>query len=255
MDLKTYLEKKRNIQDDTARRVSCLKCLRPAECCFCGDVTPFHTQTKFVLLMHPKEAKKQKVGTGRMTHHLLSHSEIIVGENFDDNKRLQDILSSKDREYLLLYPGKESLCLSSQANQRSFDKTKKYVVFILDGTWPCAKSMMRESRCLHHLKRISFSRSIQSKFEIKHQPADYCLSTIESVYCLLEDLDKIGLEQVGELKEQLIDQLDRLVGFQKMCAEDPTRNHYVRSSKPFKTVEERVRSDKKRKIFYVKENN
>ena len=47
----------------------------------CEHIKPFLTKTKFCLLMHPKEAKKEKTGTGRATHRFLKNSDQIV-DNF-----------------------------------------------------------------------------------------------------------------------------------------------------------------------------
>ncbi len=46
----------------------CQRCHRPGSTCLCEEVTTLQVRTKFVFLMHPKEAKKTKNGTGRMAH-------------------------------------------------------------------------------------------------------------------------------------------------------------------------------------------
>jgi DTW domain-containing protein YfiP len=130
--------------------------------------------------------------------------------------------------------------------------SKTPVIFILDATWPCAKSMMRESSCLHSLPRISFDPKVKSRFSIKHQPADYCLSTIESVYEVLCLLENQSLEQIGEQKNTLITALKKLVDYQIMCAKDPSRSNYRRQNKTFSIQSQRVQSKKwkKRKICF-----
>ena len=45
--------------------------------------------------MHPKEYKKEKKGTGTMTHLQLENSEIIVGVDFANNKRINEILTDE----------------------------------------------------------------------------------------------------------------------------------------------------------------
>jgi DTW domain-containing protein YfiP len=72
---------------------------------------------------------------------------------------------------------------------------KRPHLFILDGTWPCARKMLKLSKNLQKLKRVSFDNKIESKFIIKQQPASLCLSTIESVYTVLNLLKKGDLEQ------------------------------------------------------------
>ena len=53
----------------------------------CGSITPMETRTRFVFLMHPKEFKQEKAGTGRLTHLCLKNSEILVGVGFDECMR------------------------------------------------------------------------------------------------------------------------------------------------------------------------
>ncbi len=159
--------------------------------------------------MHPKEYKKEKNGTGCMTNLQLENSEIIVGVDFSKNDRVNEILTNEEIGSFLLYPGKESFNLS----QRNGSEMKSFIsnganFFILDGTWPCARKMLKLSTNLQKLNRVSFDNSIASKFIIKQQPEALCLSTIESVYTVLNLLNKGGIEQC--------DTTDFLLPFEKM---------------------------------------
>ena len=51
------------------------------------------TRTKFVLLMHPKEFKKEKAATGRLTHLCLANSEIHCGIEFDRHEAVQALIA------------------------------------------------------------------------------------------------------------------------------------------------------------------
>lgn len=260
MNLQEYklkrLEERKNLERSYAKqRNYCLQCLRPKNACFCLHIKPFQTNFEFCLLMHPKEARKERLGTGRLAHLILKNSRIIVGEHFDDNQEVLKIIGDPNYQSLLLYPGRDSCNLSTEKSDKiksHFSSDKKTIIFILDGTWPCAKSMMRESKILHSLPRISFNSNITSRFDIKHQPAKYCLSTIESIYVVLQELEKHELEKVGDKKENLILLLDKLVEFQIKCACDPSLNHYRRGSRPYKKPSERKDSKKweSRKICF-----
>ena len=248
MDIKQYQEKKNQIleaqkQEQTKQRILCLSCFRPKKACFCDTVTPFSTFFKFCLLMHPKEAKKERLGTGRMTNNVLINSQIIVDENFDQNDEVQEILKSDQYYPMLLYPGNKSLNISNNNIDRDHLKNKIPLIFVLDGTWPCAKTMIRETKTLHSIPRISFSSEVESKFAIKHQPSKYCLSTIESIFQVISILEEQGLENVGEKKFQLMELLSHLVEFQIKCATDPNLSSY-RKKKTYKDPSERKPSKK-----------
>jgi DTW domain-containing protein YfiP len=154
--------------------------------------------------MHPKEYKKEKNGTGHMTKLQLENSEIIVGVDFTNNKRVNEILAKKNSASFLLYPGEDNFNLSTSksSEMNSFMGDHPHI-FILDGTWPCARKMLKLSTNLQQLKRVSFDNEIKSKFIIKQQPHALCLSTIESVYTVLNLLKEVDLEQC-ETKDFLI---------------------------------------------------
>lgn len=191
--------------------MKCYKCMRPTSTCICKHISTINTKTRFIILMHPKEYKKEKNGTGYMTNLQLENSEIIVGVDFSNNDRVNEILTNEEIGSFLLYPGRESFNLS----QRNGSEMHSFLaaganIFILDGTWPCARKMLKLSTNLQTLNRVSFDNSIESKFIIKQQPEALCLSTIESVYTVLNLLKKGGVEQC--------DTTDFLIPFEKMIA-------------------------------------
>ncbi|MEP2239885.1 MAG: tRNA-uridine aminocarboxypropyltransferase [Maribacter sp.] len=190
-------------------RVKCYKCMRPSTTCICEHINTVETKTRFIILMHPKEYKKERNGTGCMTNLQLENSEIIVGVDLSDNDRVNEILKNENTNSFLLYPGRESFNLSQRNGSEMHSFLGKGAnIFILDGTWPCARKMLKLSKNLQKLKRVSFDNSIASKFIIKQQPEALCLSTIESVYTVLNLLNKGGVEQC--------DTTDFLVPFEKM---------------------------------------
>lgn len=253
MNLGEYLSlKKDRIEQFEAeqRREHCLKCLRPSKNCYCSKLKPFNTRSHFCLLMHPKEAKKERVGTGRRAHLNLKNSSIIVDQTFDENKQVKSLLSSSVYFPMLLYPGETSLNISQTDISVHIPANKTPLFFILDGTWPCAKSMMRDSSCLHDLSRVSFDSKHQSHFKIKQQPSKFCLSTIESIYYLLQGLKQWRVEQLEGEEEILLDSLQDLVEFQIRCALDPNLQSYRKGR--YRPPEERKESKRwqSRKICF-----
>ncbi len=204
--------------------------MRPSSTCICKHISTIKTKTRFIILMHPKEYKKEKNGTGYMTNLQLENSEIIVGVDFSDNERVNEILNNEEIGSFLLYPGRESFNLSQRngSEMHSFLGTGANI-FILDGTWPCARKMLKLSTNLQKLNRVSFDNSIESKFIIKQQPEALCLSTIESVYTVLNLLKKGGVEQC--------DTTDFLIPFEKMIAHqldyilNPNNKNYSSTTK------------------------
>ena len=254
MNKAEYLKRKEALKKEAPIfRKKCLKCLRPEEICLCNTFKAFDTKTRFIILMHPKEAKHERVGTGRISHLLLKNSEIIVGDLFDQDQKVQTILNNPENHCMILYPGIDSHNISDK--RLTFSTHKKLVLFIIDGTWPCAKSMMRDSKTLHTIPKLSFTPPSQSAFSIKQQPGEFCLSTIESLYQTLQGLKQSEIEILPNNEEDvLLKSLEKIVEFQMMCANDPARNHYRKSS--YKAPSERKASKKHitRKICFEPQN-
>jgi DTW domain-containing protein YfiP len=179
--------------------------------------------------MHPKEAKKERVGTGRFTQLSLRNSQIIVGDKFDECSLVYDLIQNPNHNCFLLYPGSQSIRINETLPNNFEESQKKNIIFIIDATWPCAKTLMRESLILHSLPRISFqlTSEIESKFDIKQQPSKECLSTCESTYWLLEFLSLQGVENLKERQhENLLYLLEKTCEFQKQCALNPELQRY-----------------------------
>ncbi len=231
----------------------CYSCFRSKKACLCDEISCFETKTKVVILIHPKEAKKQRIGTGRLTQKSLSNSMMIMGIDFSEDNLVNKLINDTTKRCFLLYPGEEAINLSQNEEFPKGDD-RENVIFVLDGTWPCAKKMLRESKNLQALPRVCFDSNESSKFSIKHQPAEGCLSTIESVSLLLEELSKQKVESLGNGPKSMIDTLDKLVKFQRECAADPKKPGYRR--KPYSVQEHRESFIRpKSRLFYFDKKN
>lgn len=197
-------------------REICYKCYRPKSSCICEFVTnPIKTNTKFVILMHPKEFRKTKNGTGHMTNNSLENCELHVGIDFTKNNRVNELLNNPLYEPYVLYPDVNSIKLNTQA----LSSEKIALVFIIDSTWPCSKKILRVSKNLQNLKKISFEHDKSSQFKIKTQPNQHCLSTIESTLCVLEQLNKHHIENISERKLlKFLLPFEKMVEYQVKCA-------------------------------------
>lgn len=214
--------------DDFTPRCRCYECMRPTVSCICKQLAPIDTKTHFVILMHPMEHKKEKNGTGRMTHLQLKNSEFIVDIDFTKNKRVNTLLADLNHDCYLLYPGVESLNISKPKKEEITELKKPICLFILDATWPLAKKMLRLSHNLHSLKRMSFDPSYKSQFILKQQPHELCLSTIESTLVVLNSLNKIGIESVST--ESFLAPFKRMIEFEVECIKNPPNNSYRKKS-------------------------
>src|SRR5690606_22328819 len=102
----------------------CLNCRRRILTCVCVHLKPFNTNSRFIILMHPMEFKKEKVGTGRFSHLILKNSEVLVDVSFDRNLRLKELLDDSEYESFVLYPGVEPIDLGSDELPQKMTKKK-----------------------------------------------------------------------------------------------------------------------------------
>ena len=201
-------------------REKCYKCYRPITSCMCKYVNQITTNTKFVILMHPKEFRKTKNGTGHFTHLSLPNSEIFVGIDFNNHIKINNLLNDKNNNCFVLYPDTTSINLNTHSIK---EDNKTNVIFIIDSTWPCSHKILAVSKNISALQKISFTHNKLSQFKIKMQPNHYCLSTIESTQVVLELLNQHNIENI-DLKdiEAFIQPFQEMVKYQVTCATKTT---------------------------------
>jgi len=177
--------------------------------------------------MHPKEYKEEKAATGRLTRLCLANSEIHMGVNFDAHRPVQALINDPRYFPLLLYPSKDAFNLSEKGFGPSLLNGRRLLVFLLDATWRNAAKMFKRSPSLQKLPRIMFVPEEKSRYIIKKQPHDWCLSTLEATHELLTVLEKAGLDTY-ERPGQLLDLFDRMQKHQISCMQDPAKQNYRR---------------------------
>ena len=204
-------------------REKCYECYRPKSSCMCEHFEHIQTQTKFVVLMHPKEFKKVKNNTGHFTHKSLTNSELFIGIDFSEHKRINEIIAT--HESYILFPSQHAINLTDQAPKKS---DKPLAIFLIDSTWACTKKMFTQSTNLNSLKHMSFTTTKTSQYEIKTQPDEAYLSTIESTLVVLELLNKQNIEQINVSQlEGFLRPFSKMIEYQKALIENPL-SHAVR---------------------------
>lgn len=199
----------------TSPRNICYSCYRPQSSCMCKYITPIETKTRFVILMHPKEFRKTKNGTGHFTNLSLKNCEIHVGIDFTNNAIINAILTDNTNACYVLYPSETSIKINEQ---NIGIKNKNTVLFIIDSTWPCSRAILRASPNLDTLNKISFTHNKSSSFIFKEQPNIYCLSTMESTLCILELLNQHKYENLDATSlENFLLPFKKMISYQLSC--------------------------------------
>ena len=212
---------KRNVVEEV--RAKCYRCYRPLTSCMCQHVKPIKTKTKFVVLMHPKEFQKVKNGTGHLTHLSLPNSELYIGVDFRDHRRVNALLQDTNNLCYALYPDESSHNLNEDKIET---EGRQVVIFIIDATWSTAQKLLNVSTNLQSIPKLSFTHTKSSQFQIKEQPEAYCLSTIESTLTILELLDRHKMEDITrEAFDGFLDPFKAMIKYQIECIAESKSNH------------------------------
>src|SRR6185436_17570377 len=182
-------------------RPTCWHCRKARRTCYCGLLPTLVVTTRFVILQHPKE-RRNAIGTGRLAHLALSNSVLFEGIDFSADQRLNALLSDPASSCAILYPGSQSRSLNQLSeNDRAelMPRGRRFVLFVIDRTWAGAGPILRRSKNLAALPRVSFSALGLSGYAgLRKQPREDCLSTVEAIGRV------IGLLESAEMENQLL---------------------------------------------------
>ncbi|CAG9772877.1 unnamed protein product [Ceutorhynchus assimilis] len=186
-------------------RLTCDKCQRPKIVCYCGSIPnpPLSPKSRIILLQHPAE-EKRCLRTAPMLQLGLAEGKCLVykGKRFPGlHDDLINVLEASNT--LLLFPSPQAVDISH------ITPNKNYNIVIIDGTWPQAKAIYTSSPILHKIKQIKLLNTCTSNYIIRTQPADGCLSTLETgAQCLAL------LEENQSFNEKLLEPLKMMCQFQ-----------------------------------------
>lgn len=189
----------------------CFKCFKPKSVCLCKYTKELKTGIKFIFLMHPKEFRRQRTGTGYLAHTCLVDSEVIVGLDFEKNERLMQLLNDDKYYPMLMYPGEDAKNTSVPG---FLPDGKIPLIIILDATWFCSRKMIQHNQFLMKLPKLSFCGSYRSIFTFKREPSPECVSTIECCYYIIKEFQQAGLAPRELDPEPLMDVFKAMIKLQ-----------------------------------------
>lgn len=211
----------------------CVVCMQPEFGCYCPHIKKFDPKIKFIILIHPIEFKR-RIATGRMSSLCLENSELIVGQDYTANARINELLNDPQFQPLVLYPGVNSKNLTSlEKKTEVLESGKTQLIFVVDGTWATARKQMRLSTNLKSLPRICFTPPGPSQFRVRKQPKAECYSTIEAVHHCIELLGPaVGFSLDTKAHDNLLfvfgKMVERQLEFLREAFDNPKSTSYRR---------------------------
>jgi DTW domain-containing protein YfiP len=208
------------VEDDVQYRETCLECRRPAAVCWCSHLTRVRTDLDFLFLVHPKEARRQKTGTGAMAWRAVEGSRVVVGIRFNEGDL--PLLEDPKRLPVLLFPGPGAVDLTSRGFEPLNAGDRRITVVVVDGTWSCASGVVHGSPPLLALPRVTITADGPSRFAFKRQPAPGCICTLEATAEVIRArlIHQGRPDEAARVVETLLRPLHALVELQQRCARE-----------------------------------
>lgn len=157
------------------------------------------TRTRVLILQHLRE-RKVGVNTARIAHLCLPSSQMFLGIDFSQEKRVMAALEDPSHPAALLFPGDDAI------DVRAHPPVGPITLVVLDGTWWQASKLLKLNPILQRLPRYALSPEVASRYRIRRQPAGHCLSTIEVLAEVLGVLENDPVRLA-----QLLDPFDAMV--------------------------------------------
>jgi DTW domain-containing protein len=169
---------KRSLPDDHVPRAICEQCMRPVRVCYCGHVQRLETRTRVLILQHPRE-RKVGINTARIASLCLPNSVFVRGIDFSHDRTVQGVLRDPSRTPALLFPGPGAIEVDNEPTPLPM------TLVVLDGTWWQAAKLYKSNAFLRELPRFGLPPGHISRYRIRREPADNCVSTIEALAAVL----------------------------------------------------------------------
>ena len=174
------------------------------------------------MLQHPLEVSNAK-GSARLLHLSLQHSQLLIGEQFDEQQLLQLIGKPSylpemvPVHTVLLYPDTtendaqdiQTLPAPKFVLETSGVQASQIRLIVLDATWRKSRKMLYRNPVLQGLPRFSLADIPASHYRIRKAHKADQLSTLEAtIYALMR------LENAEDEYLRLLDAFDGFVGQQ-----------------------------------------
>jgi DTW domain-containing protein len=223
------LEERRQQNRDAEARPKCPRCERPQVGCYCAHLVEIPTQTRVILLQHPRE-QDVAIGTARMASLCLPNAELHVVATIDEGSAVARAIADPDQPAILLYPGDEAIDVTAHPPEGPV------TLVVVDGTWSQTKKMVRTNPLLAQLPRYAFVPPRPSEYRIRKEPTDTHVATIEALVHVLTALEGNTPAERARF-EALLPPFRAMIDFQIECQRKLAG---ARKKKPKKRVDRRV---------------
>lgn len=164
----------------------CSQCGKAKKACICQWIAPLASDVELIILQHPSE-EQRPLGTARILDLSLGNCQRLVGEDFSDHQRLNQLLADERYQHWLLFPNEQACEVDEVAHSLAVNGKVPRII-LLDGTWKKAYKIWQLSTNLHSLPCVKLPQGLSGNYRIRKSPSDNALSTVEAGFHILSDL-------------------------------------------------------------------
>jgi len=192
-------------------RLLCDCCQRPMKSCICRFIYNVNNTLKVIVLQHPNEVSQAK-GSLTLLANSLNHCTVIVGEDFSENKQLNQLISYYQSNVYLLYPHEQATSLNMFKDNKV--DLNNACLLLIDATWKKAYRMFMLSKNLRSLQKIQLPIGYESLYKIRKTTVVNGLSTLEACCYALSIIEQDDIKYL-DLIENFKLFNDFLISFRK----------------------------------------
>ena len=213
-------------------RDTCYACFRPVSLCLCVMIPRVTNRTGVIVLQHPRE-RFHPFGSVRMLLASLQQARLervppSIGKNLLCPMTLPPNTG-------LLYPHPEARDLADLPPEQRPEH-----LLLLDGTWAHARRLYQENPWMQALPHYAISPKRKSRYLVRREPSDTCLSTLEATVEALQGLEPglVGLDALLDVFERM--NTDQVAQF---ASRDVVPRHRRVETRPSRAIPNVVRDD------------
>ena len=179
-------------------REMCYRCFRARAVCLCNLLPNICNRTGVIVLQHPKEVR-HPIGTARIAR--LGLQNVTVSAAPRRGGLLCDVEFPERAG--LLFPHTKAAYLDELSPQEF-----PTCFVVLDGTWSQANALYQSDPRLSKLRHFVLKTEAPSRYRIRKQPAEGCLSTIEALVRALQivEPETRGWQSLLDVFEAMVEQ-------------------------------------------------
>lgn len=160
----------------------CQNCHAYPHQCFCQELPQVESLSNINFIVHHRESHLSS-NTAWPGHLVLKNSS-FVQRGLPDRPLREEDFCLQGNSYVL-FPSEHATAVDEQVAQKILAKGK-FELFVPDGTWQQAQRMVKREKLLHGLPHLIVNTKRISKYQLRKQPSEGRLCTLEAVIELLK---------------------------------------------------------------------